>query len=96
VLGDPLRLRILELLEEHCELPVGRLVANLEASQPKVSNHLACLRWCGFVTARREHPQVLYRIGDTRVGELLRIGSALLAGNAEHIAACHRVDRRTA
>jgi hypothetical protein len=29
--------------------------------------HLACLRWCGFVEARREHRTVYNRIADERV-----------------------------
>src|SRR5215218_5965675 len=91
-LGDPTRVRILELLREHGELSVGELVERLALSQPKVSNHLACLRWCGFVVTRREHPAVLYRIADERVGQLLALGSALLADNAAHVAACRRVD----
>jgi DNA-binding transcriptional ArsR family regulator len=91
-LGDPTRVRILELLEEHDELSVGDLVAKLGQSQPKVSNHLACLRWCGFVETRREHPSVYYRIADDRVVELLALGRALLADNAEHVAACRRID----
>lgn len=88
VLGDPTRVRILELLEQRGELAVGQLVALLGESQPNVSNHLACLRWCGFVSARREHPWVRYRIADERVAELLGVGRALLAQNAEHVAAC--------
>lgn len=91
-LGDPTRVRILELLREHGELPVGELVTRLGVSQPKVSNHLACLRWCGFVLTRREHPAVHYRLGDGRVGELLSLGRSLLSDNAEHVAACRRVD----
>lgn len=91
-LGDSTRVRILELLREHGELSVGELVARLGVSQPKVSNHLACLRWCGFLVTRREHPTVLYRIADDRVAELLALGQALLADNAEHVAACRRVD----
>jgi DNA-binding transcriptional ArsR family regulator len=91
-LGDPTRVRILELLDEHGELSVGELVERLGLSQPKVSNHLACLRWCGFVVTRREHPAVLYRIADDRVSDLLALGRALLADNAEHVAACRRVD----
>jgi DNA-binding transcriptional ArsR family regulator len=91
-LGDPTRVRILELLREHGELSVGELVNRLALSQPKVSNHLACLRWCGFLVTRREHPTVLYRIADERVNELLALGRALLADNAEHVAACGRVD----
>jgi DNA-binding transcriptional ArsR family regulator len=91
-LGDPTRVRILELLRDHDELSVTELVARLGQSQPKVSNHLACLRWCGFVRTRREHPTVYYRIADERVAQMLELGRALLADNAEHVAACRRVD----
>src|ERR671911_1705378 len=89
-LGDPTRVRILELLRDHDELSVSEIVARLGQSQPKVSNHLACLRWCGFVHTRREHPTVYYRVADERVTELLALGHALLADNAEHVAACRR------
>ena len=91
VLADPIRVRIVELLQLHGELSVGRLVEELGQSQPKVSNHLACLRWCGFVQTRREHPTVFYSVADDRVSELLVLGRALLADNAEHVAACRRV-----
>jgi DNA-binding transcriptional ArsR family regulator len=93
-LGDPTRVRILELLQEHGELAVGDLVERLAQSQPKVSNHLACLRWCGFVETRREHPSVYYRIADGRVAELLALARALLEDNAEHVAACRRIDSK--
>jgi ArsR family transcriptional regulator, cadmium/lead-responsive transcriptional repressor len=91
-LGDPTRVRILELLGEQGELSVTDLVERLRQSQSKVSNHLACLRWCGFVHTRRDHPTVYYRVADTRVMELLALGRALLADNAEHVAACRRID----
>jgi DNA-binding transcriptional ArsR family regulator len=91
-LGDPTRVRILELLQDHGELSVGDLVDRLGQSQPKVSNHLGCLRWCGFVHARREHPNVYYRVADDRVAELLALARALLADNAEHVAACRGID----
>lgn len=90
-LGDPTRVRILALLRER-ECSVGELVATLGAAQPRVSNHLACLRWCGFVAARREHRTVYYRLADERVSALLDVGHALLADNAEHVAACRRID----
>ncbi len=92
VLSDPTRVRILESLEEHGELSVSELVRALRQSQPKVSNHLACLRWCGFVQSRREHPSVLYQIADERVISVLSLGRALLGDNAEHVAACRRVE----
>jgi ArsR family transcriptional regulator, cadmium/lead-responsive transcriptional repressor len=90
VLADATRVRVLELLDEHDELSVGELVRQLGQPQPKVSNHLACLRWCGFVERERRHPQVFYRVADTRVLDLLHLGRALLADNAEHVATCRR------
>ena len=92
-LGDPTRVRILALLRER-ERSVGELVAELGAAQPRVSNHLACLRWCGFVESRREHRTVFYRLADERVSSLVELGHALLADNAEHVAACRRIDGR--
>lgn len=91
-LGDATRVRILELLGEHQELSVGELVARLGQAQPRVSNHLACLRWCGFVATRREHPTVFYRVADPRVEQLLELARGLLSDNAEHVAACGRID----
>jgi ArsR family transcriptional regulator, cadmium/lead-responsive transcriptional repressor len=91
-LGDPMRVLILELLHEHGELSVGQLVERLGESQPKVSNHLACLRWCGFVATRRESPSVIYRVADDRVLQLLELSRALLADNAGHVVACRRID----
>ena len=90
-LGDPTRLRILQLLRGS-ERSVGELVDLLGVAQSKVSNHLACLRWCGFVDSRREHRVVFYRISDERVEELIDLGEALLADNEEHVRACGRVD----
>ncbi len=45
VLGDPTRLRILEALLER-ERTVSELVHVVAAPQSRVSNHLACLKWC--------------------------------------------------
>ena len=87
-LGDPSRLRILELLRDEGELSVGELVERLALPQPKVSNHLACLRWCGFIEARREGRTVYNRISDPRVEAMLDLAHSLLADNAEHVAAC--------
>jgi DNA-binding transcriptional ArsR family regulator len=91
-LGDPIRLRILELLQREVELSVGALVERLGLPQPQVSNHLACLRWCGFVEARREGRTVFNRIADARVEAMLELGQSLLADNAEHVAACCRIE----
>ena len=90
-LGNPTRLRILELLRER-ERPVGELVEQLTTSQPYVSNQLACLRWCGLVTTRREHRTIYYRLADERVEQILALARSLLADNAEHVAACEIID----
>jgi DNA-binding transcriptional ArsR family regulator len=91
-LGDPIRLGILELLRREGELSVGELVRRLALPQPQVSNHLACLRWCGFVEARREGRTVYNRIADKRVEAMLELAESLLADNAEHVAACCRIE----
>jgi len=91
-LADPSRLRILQLLAAEGELPVGTIAERLAISQPGVSNHLACLRWCGFVATRREHRTVFNFIADERVLTLLDLGDALLSDNAEHVAACRHAE----
>src|SRR5919109_1398555 len=91
-LGDPTRLRILEELRTEGELSVGELVERLGLPQPKISNHLACLRWCGFLEARREGRAVYNRIADPRVAAMLDLAESLLADNAEHVAACCRIE----
>src|SRR5260370_42561164 len=57
VLGDPTRLKILELLGEG-ERTVGECVSAVGQPQPRVSTHLACLRHCGFVSTERRGPEV--------------------------------------
>jgi DNA-binding transcriptional ArsR family regulator len=90
-LGDPTRLRILGLLQAEGELSAGALTRRLGQAQPKVSNHLACLRWCGFVTTRREHRVVFYRLANQRVAAILDLAQGLLDDNAGHVAACCRI-----
>ena len=91
VLGDRTRLRIVELVSDG-ERSVGELAQLLGVPQPKVSNHLACLRWCGFVTTSREHRTIHYRVADDRVTAVIALARELLHDNAEHIAACKTVD----
>ena len=91
-LGDPTRLRILRLLAEDGELSAGELVRQLEMPQATVSTHLGCLRWCGFVTTRREDRSIVYRLADPRVSELVAIAESLFEDNAEHVACCQTID----
>ncbi|MHB1005882.1 MAG: ArsR/SmtB family transcription factor [Chloroflexota bacterium] len=86
-LGDPTRLRIVLLLLEG-EKNVGELVALTNLSQGRVSTHLTCLRWCGYVCARRVGRNVHYRVADPRVRELVLLAQGIIADNASNISCC--------
>ncbi len=86
-LSDPTRLRIVQLLLPG-EKNVSELVAALGAPQGRVSSHLMCLRWCGFVTTRRVGKYVFYRVSDPRVAELMQLAHGLLHDNVQAIASC--------
>ena len=90
VLGDANRLRILEFLAERPHT-VSELAAALDAPPARVSNHLACLRWCWFVNDERQGRTVLYRIADPEVVDVITLGQRLAAGHREHLATCGRI-----
>ncbi len=90
-LGDETRLAILQLLEGE-ELSVSEIAERLDVEQTSVSKHLQCLRWCGYLTTRRDHRVVYNRIADQRVSQILRLANELLDLNAEHLEACQRID----
>lgn len=89
-LGDPTRLRLLELLLEE-EHTVGECVAHVGLSQGRVSVHLACLADCGYVACRRTGRNAFYRVADPRVAELVVLAHALAADNAWALADCQRI-----
>jgi ArsR family transcriptional regulator, arsenate/arsenite/antimonite-responsive transcriptional repressor len=60
-LGDPTRLRLLNLMAEH-EICVCYFTQVIGAPQPKISRHLAYLRKAGIVAARREGKWMHYRL----------------------------------
>lgn len=82
------RLSILLLLARRGETKVGDLVAALGAPQPRVSDHLRCLAWCGYVRVRREGRNAYYSIADDRVIRMLELGEELVQDNLEHVEAC--------
>ncbi len=89
-LSDLTRLKIVELLFEG-EKSVSELVATLGQPQSRISNHLACLRWCGYVDSRREGKFVYYRVSDPRVRQLLELARGVIADHAEAILTCTRI-----
>ena len=65
-LGDPLRVRILDLLRDQ-ELSVTVLAERLAAGQQNVSKHLAVLVDTGMLARRKDGNHVYYRIADEGV-----------------------------
>jgi DNA-binding transcriptional ArsR family regulator len=82
------RLSILLLLARRGEMKVGELVEELRAPQPRVSDHLRCLTWCGYVQVRRAGRNAYYSVADERVMEVLSLGESLLRDNREHFRSC--------
>ena len=95
VLADSTRVRIVELLLEG-EKNVSELVQGLGLPQARVSSHLNCLRWCGYIGTRRDGKFIYYRITDSRVSEMMRLARTIMAENAEAIASCLRLNEETA
>jgi DNA-binding transcriptional ArsR family regulator len=85
--SDPNRLRILLLLLEG-EQNVSDLVAQTGISQGRVSIHLQCLRWCGFVESERRGKYVYYYVRDERVRALIAQAQAFAASYHQELASC--------
>jgi len=73
------------------ERTVSELVELTQAPQSRVSNHLACLKWCRVAEAERRGRQVVYRISDPRLAGLLRAGSEVAGENCDYLASCSRI-----
>jgi DNA-binding transcriptional ArsR family regulator len=93
-LSDPTRLRILRYLLE-APRAVSEIVAYLELPQSRVSNHLACLKWCGYVATERRGRMIVYRVDDERIRALIDLAQDIAADNAAHVANCMRIGRGT-
>ena len=87
------RLSILSLLVQRGEMKVGELVDELGAPQPRVSDHLRCLAWCGYVQVRREGRNAYYSVADDRVMQMLKLGEEFLQDNLEHVEACDVIEK---
>jgi DNA-binding transcriptional ArsR family regulator len=90
VLGDPTRLRIIGALLER-ERTVSDLVELIGAPRSRVSNHLACLRWCRLVESERRGRTVVYRAADERVSRVLALALSLAEPNCDYLASCKRI-----
>ncbi|MGW5171699.1 ArsR/SmtB family transcription factor [Streptomyces nodosus] len=89
MLGHPVRIRILELLQDG-PMPVRDLLAEIEIEPAALSQQLAVLRRSGIVTSVREGSTVIYELAGGDVAELMRaarrILTEMLAGQSELLA----------
>jgi DNA-binding transcriptional ArsR family regulator len=85
--SDTTRLSILLCLLER-ERNVSELVTLVGASQGRVSMHLQCLRWCGFVSSERRGKYVYYRVRDPRVRQLIKLAQDMVVLHGEQLATC--------
>lgn len=76
-LGNPLRIRILELLADR-EHSVAEMLEKLEVEQSHLSQQLGVLRRAGLVDDRRESQHVIYALADERIADLLEVSKQIL------------------
>jgi DNA-binding transcriptional ArsR family regulator len=69
VIGDPSRIRILDLLRED-ELTVTQITERLGTSQQNTSKHLGMLLQAGILARRKDGNTSIYSIADVGVYEL--------------------------
>ena len=71
VLATPMRLRVLSALCER-EKSVNELLAEIDTTQPNLSQHLAVLYRTGVLAKRKEGTQVFYRVQSEKAVALCR------------------------
>jgi ArsR family transcriptional regulator len=77
MLGHPVRIRVLELLQDGPK-PVRDLLVDIGIEPSSLSQQLAVLRRSGIVTASREGTTVVYALAGGDVAELLRAARRIL------------------
>ena len=71
LLATPIRLKIISALCSR-EKNVTQLLAEIDTTQPNMSQHLATLYRAGVLARRRDATQIYYRIGSERAATLCR------------------------
>jgi ArsR family transcriptional regulator len=79
-LGQPTRLKILELLADG-ERCVCEIFPAIQGEQSNTSKHLGFLRSLGIVIAERRGMRVFYRLADRRIVKLLDDVDACVRGS---------------
>ena len=82
-IGHPVRLRIIELLDNRGEMTVSEIRAEVGLGQAAASQHLTLMRDKGILSARRDGVNVFYDVSDekvVRVMDCLRACDASVSG----------------
>ncbi len=82
VMSAPMRLRIISALCNG-EKNVGELLAEIDTTQPNMSQHLNTLYHAGVLGKRREGVQIYYRIINERVVTLCRAVCVQIASESD-------------
>lgn len=90
-LGDATRVRILRMLLDGPRSQT-EIIKAVRLSQGRVSQHLSCLVWCGYIESTRKGRVVEYRITNVRVAALLDLGSGFLDSTPGDIGSCRIVN----
>ncbi len=90
--ADRTRLQILESIKDQ-EKTVLQIVDEIEGNQSNVSQHLACLKGCGIVTARQDGKFIYYTLRDEQVKSLLDMFDTILGDVEQQVASCDKSEK---
>lgn len=85
VLGQPVRLRLVELLIDGPSTP-QELSDALGLSQQNVSKHLLSLHRAGIVSRRPDAPNVFYALNDSSADTILRLALDAVSSHLQNLA----------
>ncbi len=92
LLSTPIRLKIISAVC-HDEKNVSQLLAEIETTQPNMSQHLSTLYRAGVLAKRRDGTQIYYRLQSERVATLCRAVCTQVATELDSGAEIPRSDR---
>lgn len=81
-LSEPTRLGAIRIVWDGGEHCVCELMSRLDATQSRMSRHMACLRAAGLVIDRRDAQWVRYRRNPDLAPELAAVVEAVLKADA--------------
>lgn len=70
-IAHPLRIKIIQMLNENKELNVSTIYKNLNAEQSLISHHLINMRDKGILDIRRNGKNIYYFLVDSAVSEII-------------------------